>query len=127
MQVITTILAYVFALTGIVANGVGTFSLEGGLDLGMQLVSFGGQSLMLAPVLAIISFVLAYALNNRDINDFNDLQTYIAGIGVLLVVATAVVPAVTTLVTGSVLVGWVVLFVEAVSFSIVAGYWNSNY
>ncbi|WP_336357856.1 hypothetical protein [Haloarcula sp. CGMCC 1.6347] len=123
LQVLTTMLAYLFALTGVVANGVGTFSIEG-VNIGMTLVSMGGQALTLAPMLAIVSLVGAYLLNNRDFSDFNDLQTYIAGIGIVLVLGTALVPAMTAFVMGTAFVGWIVLLIEAVSFSIVAGYWN---
>ena len=123
LQVLTTMLAYVFALTGVVSNGIGTFTLEG-INLGMELVAIGGQSLILAPILAVVCLVGAYLLNNRDFNDFSDLQTYIAAIGIVLGIGTALVPAMTTLVMGTAVVGWIVLLVEAVSFSIVAGYWN---
>lgn len=115
----TSLLAGLFLASGMVSLAV--------IDdfralLETVLYSASGQSIMLAGLLGVGSFVLAYALNDNDISDFDDAQTYVTGLGVISLFAFTFVPALNSFATSNPVIGIVILAIETLAFAFVAGY-----
>ncbi|MFC4551786.1 MULTISPECIES: hypothetical protein [Halorussus] len=120
-EALTPLLGMIFFIAGVETFGIGSFSLSG-FDLGATLSTAGGQSITLAPFVGLGMLVGGYALNDRDFSDFSDVQSYVAYTTFGIVGLTGLVPALGTIVTGSLALGWFLHFVTIVGFAFIAGY-----
>ena len=117
---LTSMLGVAFALSSISMLGIGSFSLEG-IALTSTVVSWTGLSLSYAAIIGVMAVAWGYLLNDRDINDFTDSQSWIAYATALSVLILALSPPLLNAISGSQVASWIVLALQITGFGLIAG------
>ena len=106
-----------FVLASGVQNRLFEFS-PYGLDFSGTLIDFGAGAgeLTFAGVVAIVALVLAYITNRPDFDKLGAIQTWIAVVTIVLVVAQPVVPLLQTVIGASTVLGTVSLIIQSSGF-----------
>ena len=116
----TSILGVAFALSSISILGIGSFSLEG-ITLTTALFTWNGLAISYGAVIGVASVALGYALNDADIEEFTDTQSWVAYATALSVILLALSPALTNAITSSQIVAWIVFLLQLTGFGLIAG------
>lgn len=118
---VTSMLAVAFALSSIAMLGIGSFSLEGVALTEIFLGPWNGISLSWAAAIGLFSVIAGYALNDADIEEFTDTQSWIAYATAGSVLVLAVSPTLLNAVASSQVASWVVFVLQLTGFGLIAG------
>lgn len=109
------ILAPLFTMGAAVQNGFADVTIFG-TSLSSALTSLGGTSISWAFLIGLLALLIAYATNQPDLDDMDQMETGLALGTVGLVLGVTFVPAINSFILSNDFIGLVVLAVEAAGF-----------